>query len=131
MDDELLASLRGEIVRLPIKTGERRTIADGWSARWSPDGVWISYLTRNFEAVLLNAESGRTLLIDPGQKVYMPLEWSPDGRYLLIREGQPSPIPFVAYWVYRLSDGAYFPLPAIFAAGEFANWIYYQEGRGR
>jgi hypothetical protein len=64
-------------------TGKARKIGDGGGARWSPSSNLITYVTPKVQAVLLNVTTGQTRLIDPGRALLAPVEWSPDGRYLL------------------------------------------------
>jgi len=120
---QLLVSARGDLIRVIAETGERRKVADGWSARWSPDGHWASFITPKFEAALLNLDTGRSQVIDPGRESVMPLEWSPDGKYILLREGAGSHVVLGAFWVYRVSDAAFWPVLGLGTPGLFPNWI--------
>ncbi len=54
-----------------------------------------------------------------------PIEWSPDGRYLLIYEGQGSHVPYGCIWVYRVSDGAFVPIPNYGVGGPRPHWIQF------
>jgi Tol biopolymer transport system component len=104
-------------------TGKSRKIADGSAPLWSPSGDWISYITPDRDAALLNVSSGESKRIDPGKKTNTPLEWSPDGKYLLILEGEGSHVPYGCLWVYRISDGAFVPIPNYGQGGPRAHWI--------
>jgi len=88
-----------------------RPIAEdrGWSyARWSPSGDWVSYVTTQWRAALLNLRTHETKIIDPSAKMAWEMEWSPDGKFLLLAETGDTYFGFE--WVYRISDGAYCPL---------------------
>jgi Tol biopolymer transport system component len=86
-DGKTLVFNNGSVVLLvdPF-TAKSRKIADGSAPLWSPLGDWISYVTPGRDAALLNVSSGESKRIDPGKKTNTPLEWSPDGKYLLILE---------------------------------------------
>ena len=120
----LLLSQLGSVSLIDVQTGRSRKIVDGGAARWSPDGVSMSYVTLKSEAALLNVSSGESKLIDPGKKVNAPLEWSPDGKYLIVAEEQGSHVYEGCLWVYRVSDGAWAPFPDY---GVFAKrWYWIQ-----
>ena len=114
----------GAVLLVDLRTGRSRKIADGSAPLWSPSGDWISYVTPDREAALLNVSSGESRRIDPGKKTGTPLEWSPDGKYLLILEGEGSHVPNGCLWVYRVSDGAFVPIPNYYGTGgPRAQWI--------
>ena len=120
----LLFSQLGTVSIIDVQTGRSREIVDGGAARWSPDGVSVSYVTQKSEAALLNVSSGESKLIDPGKKVNAPLEWSPDGQYLIVAEEQGSHVYEGCLWIYRVSDGAWAPFPDY---GVFAKrWYWIQ-----
>ena len=107
---KLLFSYRGTITTFDIDAGSSQKIANGGSARWSPSGGQISFVGPKFEAMLLELSTGTMSAIDPGIEVLAPIEWSPDGRYLLLAEGEGGHVPYGCYWVYRISDKAFFPM---------------------
>jgi len=120
----LLFSQLGTVSLIDVQTGRSRKIVDGGAARWAPDGVSISYVTLKSEAALLNVSSGESKLIDPGKKVNAPLEWSPDGEYLIVAEEQGSHVYEGCLWVYRVSDGTWAAFPDY---GVFAKrWYWIQ-----
>ena len=120
----LLCNHEGAVLLVDSLTGTSRKIADGSAPLWSPSGDWISYITADWEAALLNVASGKSRRIDPGKKTGTPLEWSPDGKYLLILEGQGSHVWYGCLWVYRVSDGAFVPIPNGYGTGgPHAQWI--------
>ena len=108
---------------LNTQTRESQKIADGGVAQWSPSGDWISYITLRGEGVLLNVATREEKMIDPGYEVLGPLEWSPDGKYLLILEGRGSHVPYGMRWAYRISDSAYVPLRDQGVGGPLPHWI--------
>ena len=85
---KLLFSYRGTITTFDTDAGTSQKTADGGLARWSPSGSRISFVGPNFEAMLLDLSTGKTSAIDPGFEIPSPIEWSPDGSYLLIPEGK-------------------------------------------
>jgi hypothetical protein len=122
--DHLLLSHGGGVWLVDVRTGDSRKVADGGVALWSPAGRWISYADANFEPALLDITTGESKRIDPEHGTGSPLEWSPDGAYLLIWEGQGSHVPFGTRWVYRISDGAFAALPYYNGmGGQPAQWI--------
>lgn len=77
--------------------------------------------------MLFNLTTGETKAIDPGRQVVAPIEWSPDGNYLLIREGEGSHVPYGCYWVYRISDSSWLPLQDLGVGGLPPNWIQVED----
>jgi Tol biopolymer transport system component len=119
----LLCNHEGAVFLVDSRTGKSRKIADGSAPLWSPSDDWISYITSDWEAALLNVASGKSRRIDPGKKTATPIEWSPDGKYLLILEGEGSHVLYGCLWVYRISDGAFVPIPNYGKGGPRAHWI--------
>jgi hypothetical protein len=118
----LFASVEG-IRLIDVQTGAVQKVADGGAARWSPSGEWITYLTPRSEAMLFNLTTGEAKAIDPNRQVVAPVEWSPDGKYLLIREGEGSNVPYGCYWAYRISDSSWLPLQDLGVGGLLPNWV--------
>jgi WD40 repeat protein len=129
-DDNLLFSYNGSISLLDPRSGRAKKITEGHSALWSPSGKWISYITANFDPALLNVSTGESKLIDPHKHTGSPLEWSPDGAYLLIPESEGSHVPYGCLWVYRVSDGAFVPIPNYGIAGPAPHWIQIEGPNG-
>jgi dipeptidyl aminopeptidase/acylaminoacyl peptidase len=121
--NSLVFNNEGAVLLVDSGTGSSRKIADGSAPLWSPSGDWISFITPDREAALLNVSSGESRRIDAGRKTGTPIEWSPDGEYLLILEGEGSHVPFGCLWVYRVSDGAFVPIPNYGTGGPRAKWI--------
>jgi WD40 repeat protein len=113
----------GAVLLVDQQSGKSRKIANGSAPLWSPSGDWISYITPDSKPALLNFASGESRHIDPGRGTDTPLEWSPDGKYLLILEGEGSHVPYGCLWVYRISDGAFVPIPNYGVGGPRARWI--------
>lgn len=122
----LFASVEGIRV-IDAQNGALQKVADGGGARWSPSGEWITYITPQSEGMLFNLTTGETKAIDPGRQVVAPIEWSPDGNYLLIREGEGSHVPYGCYWVYRISDSSWLPLQDLGVGGLPPNWIQVED----
>jgi hypothetical protein len=121
--DTILFSHQGIVSLLDVQTGHARKIADGAAAKWSPSGDWISYLTLRSEAALLNVTTGEFRQIDTGKEVGFPIEWSPDGKYLLILEEKGSHVYQGCLWVYRVADSAWVPLPDYRVGGPAWHWV--------
>ena len=121
--DELLLSRGGVVLRIDVRTGHSRKVADGAVALWSPTGDWISYADVNFEPALLNVTTGESKPIDREHGTGSPLEWSPEGEYLLIVEGRGSHVPYGSLWVYRISDSAFAHIPDSSSGGPAFQWI--------
>ncbi len=115
--DTLLFSHLGTVSEVRVDTGQLRKLADGGAAMWSPSGDWISFVTPSSEVALLNPSTGESKSIDPGRKMLSPPKWSPDGKYLLVPEGDGSYVVGGCLWIYRISDGAWVPLP------DFGAWL--------
>jgi hypothetical protein len=120
---DLLYSAAEGVLLVNAQTGESRKIAEGGFAQWAPSGDWITYTTLSHEGVLLSTATGERKTIDPGYEVIAPIEWSPDGKDLLVREGMGSHVPYGCYWIYRISDGAFEPLQDLGVAGPRPHWI--------
>lgn len=106
----LLVSGDGGIEIVDVRTGTSRKITDGGQARWSPSGDFISYVGPGHQATILNLKTNDRSLIDPRHGVAGPVEWSPDGRFLIVHEIEGSHAPYGCYWVFRLSDAAWLPI---------------------
>ena len=79
-----------------VGTGETRRLTPGTFGGWSPDGHSIAYFTTNGDIAIVDAESGasRTLVARPaGTNGFSdsqpfdpePLDWSPDGRWIVAK----------------------------------------------
>ena len=121
--NKLLFSYRGKITTFDIDVGSSPKIADGGSARWSPSGDQISFVGPKLEAMLLNLSTGKIAAIDPGFEIDSTMEWSPDGSYLLIPEGEGTHVPYGCHWVYRISDKAFFPACEYHLINPLPFWI--------
>ncbi|HWZ31130.1 MAG TPA: hypothetical protein VNX18_07350 [Bryobacteraceae bacterium] len=121
--ENLLLSRGGRVLVIDSKTGGFREILNAGAAQASPMGTWITYLTASYDAVLQNLATGESRRLDPGKQVLSPIEWSPDGKYLLLHEGKGSHVPYGCWWVYRLSDSAFFPIPNYAQGGPRPHWI--------
>ncbi|HEV8039241.1 MAG TPA: hypothetical protein VGP62_10295 [Bryobacteraceae bacterium] len=127
--DTLLFSHLGTISLVDVQTGRSRKLADGGAAMWSPSGDWISYVTVKSEVTLLNPSTGESKRIDPGKQMQWLPKWSPDGKYLLVPEGEGSHVVYGCLWVYRVSDGAWAPLPDFNPFMQEWYWIELQASK--
>jgi Tol biopolymer transport system component len=125
--ESVLFSYEGAVLLVDAQTGQTRKIADGGAALWSPTGEWISYVTSQSEPALLNVATGESKVINPGKPTGSVLEWSPDGKYLLIPEGEGSHVPYGCLWVYRVSDGAFVPILRYGMTNSTPHWIQLQD----
>jgi Tol biopolymer transport system component len=73
------------IWRASIHGGEGRHLRAGRLPLWSPDGRTIAYYRKG--VWLMNARSGQRLRRVASRRM-SPLDWSPDGRRLLLRRNQ-------------------------------------------
>jgi len=126
--NRVVFSYDGSILSLDVRTGESRKLASGGAARWAPSGDWISYVSMNSEPSLLNTTTGESRVIDPGRGSGSSVEWSPDGKYLLIFETMGGHVPYGCQWVYRVSDGAFMPIPYYGAGKPHPYWIQLNSG---
>jgi hypothetical protein len=126
--DSIVLSHQDVISVFDLRTGRSHKVADGRAALWSTSSEWISYITLEWEHALLNVATGKSEPIDPGKKGGTPLEWSPDGKYLLVPEGSGSHVPFGCLWVYRLADHAWAPIPDNYGmAGPRPHWVQMED----
>jgi hypothetical protein len=109
---KLVFSYLGVVSVWDLQTGEARRIAVGWAARWPPRGDRLAYATSKCEPALFDIATGQSKLIDPKHRTSTPIEWSPDGAYLLIYESGGTHVPYGCLWVYRVSDGTWMPIPS-------------------
>jgi hypothetical protein len=122
----LLLSYLGAVSLVDVRTGQSKKLVEGGGAMWSPSGDWISYMTPKSEVALLNPSTGVSKLIDPGKEMLWPPKWSPDGKYLLVPEGRGSHVVDGCLWVYRISDGAWAPVPD--SGALLAEWYWIEMG---
>jgi dipeptidyl aminopeptidase/acylaminoacyl peptidase len=80
----------------------------GVSARWSPTGDRIAYVAdEEGQVVLINPDgSNQRVISAPGRKYMAGLDWSPDGRWLVVRSGE-----FPRVELIRVDTGETLPLP--------------------
>jgi WD40 repeat protein len=129
----IVFSRHGKVVIVNIETGQRSLIAGGTDPAWSPDGRWISFTSSDRRAMLLDPSSRKEVVLYSGRKITGPIAWSPDsccisfsdiGRNIEdlfgIIEGRMI--------VYRIRDGAWFPLVRIGGEGRGSSarfgWFY-------
>ena len=103
------------------QTGKSEKIADGGFALWSPLGDQITYISLRGEGILLNPATREKKIIDQGYEILGPLEWSPDGKFLLIYAT--SHVPYGMLWAYRISDSAYVQLQDFGVGGPHPHWL--------
>jgi len=106
------------------------SLATATSPLWSPDGRTIAFLSTDlsagwpqaasYQVQLINADgSGQRLFLSAGQ----PIEWSPDGRSILVfRNVDLSSPPEI--WVVRIdgSGEVRLPTPGPMVGGQHAAW---------
>ncbi len=85
-------------------------------------------MSMDSEPSLLNTTTGEFRVIDPGRGTGRSIEWSPDGKYLLIYETKGGHVPYGCQWVYRVSDGAFIPIPYYGQGGPHPYWIQLNSG---
>jgi Tol biopolymer transport system component len=66
-------------VARPDGTGLRR-VAEGQSARWSPDGNRLALSDRGGDVVVVNADGSAPVRLTASRALEQPAAWSPDGK---------------------------------------------------
>jgi WD40 repeat protein len=119
--------MNGQVKAVDIES--RKQLADfaGGVARWSPRGNLISYVNSDGKASLYDVTTGMHRVIIPeAQMLGLPLEWSPDGSYLLLPERRLSVYTSITYGrltVYRLRDAAVTFIYDYGIIGGHASWV--------
>lgn len=93
-------------------------IDNGTDAMQSPNGLWITYRTRDDELVLADANGKIQRTLFQGNRVVTPLYWSPNSRYLMYVEkggvfdlaGLQNMSDAFYVMIYRLRDGERGPI---------------------
>jgi dipeptidyl aminopeptidase/acylaminoacyl peptidase len=85
-----------QISLLPAHGGWAETVTDAGQAQhflgdWSPDGKMLAYAANDrhpsdIDVIIYDAENGETYRPMPSGKLFYPISWSPDNRFLLITE---------------------------------------------
>ena len=119
----LLFSDGGKIFTIDVQSREQRFITEGGRARWSPSGAQVSLLSARNEPSVLTVATGQLEVVDPGKRSNRPVEWSPDGRYLLIAEADGSHVPYGCLWVYQLAKKRWMAIPSYGIGGIAPQWI--------
>jgi len=80
----------------------------GVSARWSPTGDRIAYVAdEEGKVVLVDPDgSNQRVISAPDRKYIAGLDWSPDGRWIVVRSGE-----FPRVELIRVDTGETLPLP--------------------
>ena len=63
------------------------TIAAGTEPAWSPDGRTVAYRNTKGDFVLRHITEQNASKLFSGKDVWTPLQWSPDGRYVMFVGG--------------------------------------------
>jgi eukaryotic-like serine/threonine-protein kinase len=123
---------------LARNTKTRLTFGNGKysDAAWSPDGSQVAYTVVGAampgSAIMSRAPSGageEKQLLAPVKDVQQVLcDWSPDGRYLIYREGEIAQGTGFDLWILPLF-GDHKPFPYITGPGDQANAAFSPDGR--
>ena len=119
----ILLSGRQTILMIDTRDGRFSKVADGVYARSSPAANMISYVSDRFEPSVLDLATGKSRVIDPSHETYVPVEWSPDGRYLFILEGKGSHVPYGCIWVFKIATDSFFPIPSYGVGRPQPGWL--------
>lgn len=119
----ILFSDGGMVFAIDVDSKQKRIVGQGSRARWSPSGMQISLLSARDEPSILDIRTGHLVVIDPGKRSARPVEWSPDGRYLLITEADGSHVPYGCVWICKLSAMSWMPIPYYGIGGPSPQWI--------
>ncbi|HEX2910905.1 MAG TPA: S9 family peptidase [Chloroflexia bacterium] len=97
-DNMRMAFYETRLVMADLKSGELKTLVDGWgkntvysAPRPSPDGRWLAYVSNESgwnNVYILNLESGNTRPLAPGEVEQGEPTWSPDGKGLIYTVNQ-------------------------------------------
>lgn len=121
----LLFSDGKDVLIVNATTGGKTRIGEGSGGRWAPYGNRFTYLNKG-NVILADLDRQQSKQIMPGREPLAPPVWSPDGDYLLVLERHTEFFPqprYGRYGVYRLSDGAFSPIPDYAVSGPRASWI--------
>ncbi len=82
-----LYSGKGEIFIWNLVSNQAKLVTNSPAEKrdviWSPDGTWLAYTTDGWNAALVRADgSGTHLLPNPRGFYNIPIQWSPDSRYV-------------------------------------------------
>jgi Tol biopolymer transport system component len=87
----------GQIAIVESDTGKARTIADGGYPSWSPKGDWIAYFDMQLaKCFVVHPDGSGMKIVRDGENGFRyhawdyGAVWSPDGRKLLLNEGNAS-----------------------------------------
>jgi TolB protein len=70
--------------------GGLRRVAEGQSARWSPDGRRLALSDRGGDVVIVNADGSDPVRLTAARALDQPAAWSPDGKEILFTRWPPG-----------------------------------------
>jgi Tol biopolymer transport system component len=128
----IVFSRHGTIMIVNIATGERNVLASGITPAWSPDGRWISFTSSDGRPMLLDTSSRKAVVLYGGRKITGPMAWSPDSCCISFSDHGRNIEDILGLIqgrmiVYRISDGAWFPLARFDLRGGISarfGWFY-------
>jgi len=127
---KIVYSRHGKVITVDIDRGERIELANGTNPAWSPDGHWISFTSVNRHAMLIGASDHKQVELFNGRTITGTIAWSPDSCCISFSDkGESAGDLFnqvSRMIVYRISDGAWFPVMHFFTGGDSTGygWFY-------
>jgi Tol biopolymer transport system component len=84
--DQFIYDYRNTIYLFDTRSRSSRSISEGASPTWSPNGKWIGFRSRNDELMTLDAKTFQRKALVGHRKTRTPVLWSPDSRYVAFAE---------------------------------------------
>jgi Tol biopolymer transport system component len=128
----IVFSRHGKIIIVNTASRDDKVIASGSRPAWSPDGHWISFTSPDKRPMLLDWSSQQRIVLFGGSKITGPIAWSPDSCCISFSDQGRNIEDFLGLIegrmiVYRISDGAWFPLARFGLKGGMSarfGWFY-------
>jgi hypothetical protein len=83
---QLVYDNRNRIFLYDIKSRSSRSVAEGASPTWSPNGKWIAFRSKDDELVTVDAKTFETKALLRRREIRDTVRWSPDSRYVALTE---------------------------------------------
>lgn len=77
---------KNRIFLYDTRSRSSRSVAEGASPTWSPNGKWIAFRSRNDELATVDAKTFESKALIGHRKIRTTVRWSPDSRYAALTE---------------------------------------------